>query len=175
VKIIIKGMEKYNDTLKEFYEKLPLENKILYEELANKAITLGYNPIRDKTKSLSISFRNNKTKYTIMKFAEARKDEYSWQFKFAANKNYSNVFVDCVKKHNDEIRKKYSIKYNIKNNITCFGCRKCGNVKKLFYSITYDDGRKYAVCGSFIHIELISKEIVEEAGKMMKIQHEKLL
>ena len=57
------------------------------------------------------------------------------------------------------------------------GCAKCSNEKKLFYKIEYEDGRKYMVCGTvaFVQINKISKEIVEEAGNLMKIQHEKLI
>ena len=45
------------------------------------------------------------------------------------------------------------------------------------YIIKYEDGRKYTVCGTvaFVQINKLSKEIVEEAGNMMKIQHEKLI
>ena len=64
-----KNKEKYNNTLKEYLDIVSLEDKSLYEELANMAINLGYVPTRDKTKGISISFRNNKTKFTIMKFA----------------------------------------------------------------------------------------------------------
>jgi hypothetical protein len=173
---MVNNMEKYNAVLKEYYDKIPFENRILYDELAKRAIDIGYVPIGDKTKSISISFRNNKTKYKIMKFAEERKDEYIWKFKFSANKNYSNIFEESIKYYNKELRDKYSEKYNFKENITCFGCRKCINSKKLFYKIEYDAGKKYAVRGSvsFVHINQISKEIVEEAGKMMKIEHERL-
>jgi Zn-finger protein len=63
-----------------------------------------------------------------------------------------------------------------KNNFEfakCFGCRKCVNEAKLNYTIKYDDGKKYWVCGLvfFITIKNISKEIVEEAIEMMEVQH----
>ena len=43
--------------------------------------------------------------------------------------------------------------------------------------IKYDDGSIYTVCGTvaFVYVNQISKEIVDEAGKMMRIQHEKLI
>ena len=138
-KIMDKKTEKYNTILKEYLDIVSPEDKSLYEELANKAIILGYVPTRDKIKGISISFRNNKTKFTIMKFAEEGKNGYFWRFKFAACKSYSKIFDESIKK--------------------------------------YDDGRKYTVCGTvaFVQINKISKEIVEEAGNMMKIQHEKLI
>jgi len=134
-----KKTEKYNTILKEYLDIVSSEDKSLYEELANKAIILGYVPARDKIKGISISFRNNKTKFTIMKFAEEGENGYFWRFKFAACKSYSKIFDESIKK--------------------------------------YDDGRKYTVCGTvaFVQINKISKEIVEEAGNMMKIQHEKLI
>jgi len=73
------------------------ENKSRYEELANMAIILGYVPTRDKTKGISISFRNNKTKFTIMKFAEEGKNGYFWRFKFAGCKGYSKYLMKALK------------------------------------------------------------------------------
>jgi len=167
-------MEKYNVVLKEYLDIAPLENKSLYEELANTAIIAGYTPTRDKTGIISISFRNNKAKFTVMKFSADTKDGF--KFKFAANKNYSKIFDESIKRYDQYLRGLYSEKYNLKD-VTCFGCKKCNNAKKLFYTIEYDDGRKYTVCGTvaFVYINQISKEIVDEAGKMMQIQHEKLI
>jgi len=167
-------MEKYNAILKEYLDIVPPENKKLFEELANTAIIAGYTPTRNKTKIISISFRNNKTKFTIMKFSEDTKDGF--KFKFAANKNYSKIFDESIKQYDQYLRGLYSEKYNLKN-VTCFGCKKCSNEKKLFYTINYDDGRKYTVCGTvaFVQINQISKEIVDEAGKMIQIQHKKII
>jgi len=165
-----KSIEKYNAVLKEYLDIVPPENKNLFEELAKVAIIAGYTPTRDKTKIISISFRNNKAKFTIMKFSEDTKDGF--KFKFAANKNYSKIFDESIKQYDQYLRDLYSEKYNLKN-VTCFGCKKCSNEKKLFYTIKYDDGRKYTVCGTvaFVYINQISKEIVDEAGKMIQIQH----
>jgi hypothetical protein len=81
-----KNTEKYNAILKEFLDAVPTENKNLYEELANFAINAGYTPTRDKTGIISISFRNNKIKFTVIKFSEDTKDGF--KLKFAANNNY---------------------------------------------------------------------------------------
>jgi len=169
-----KNMEKYNATLKEYLDIVPPENRNLHEKLANMAIIAGYTPTRDKTKIISISFRNNKTKFTIMKFSKDTKDGF--KFKFAANKDYSKIFDESIKKYDQYLRGLYSEKCNLKN-VTCLGCKKCSNEKKLFYTIKYDDGRKYTVCGTvaFVYINQISKAIVDEAGKMIQIQHRKLL
>jgi hypothetical protein len=118
---MVKKMEKHNTILKEFLDIVPLKNKNLYQELTNSAIDLGYVPTRDKTKCISISFRNNKTKFTIMKFAEETKDGF--KFKFAANKNYSKIFDESIKHCNKVLRDKFSEK--LKENMSCFGCIKC--------------------------------------------------
>ena len=169
-----KNMDKYNAILKEFFDIIPIENKNLYEELANMAIILGYVPVRDKTKSISISFRNSKAKFTIMKFADEMKNGF--RLKFAANKHYSKIFDESIKKYDEWLRKLYTEKYNLKN-ITCMGCVNCVNKKKLFYDIKYDDGREYKVCGgiTFVDINKISEKIVNEAGKIMEIQHKKII
>jgi len=167
-----KKQEKYDAILKEFYEVIPSENKIFYEELAGAAIQLGYVPSRDKTKCISISFQNSKTKFAIMKFAEETKKGF--KLRFAANKKYSKIFDESVKQYSEKIRQGKPEK-DFKNS-TCFGCGKCGNHKKLFYTINYDDGRKHTVCGNFfIHINTISKKIAEEAAKLMQTQHEALI
>ena len=106
------NMEKYNTVLKEYLGLVSQENKNFYEELAKKAIALGYVPTRDKTKCISISFRNNKSKYTIMKFAEETLNGF--QFKFSANKDYSKIFEESIIEHNKVIRKKYAEKYKFK-------------------------------------------------------------
>jgi len=169
-----KNMEKYNAILKEYLDIVSPEKKNLYEELANMVIIAGYTPTRDKTGIISISFRNNKAKFTVMKFSEDTKDGF--KLKFAANKNYSKIFDECIKRYDQYLRGLYSEKCNLKN-VTCLGCKKCSNGKKLFYTIKYDDGRKYTVCGTvaFVYINQISKEIVDEAGKMIQIQHKRII
>jgi hypothetical protein len=158
-----KNMDKINDLLKEFYDKISSEDKSFYEQLASKAISLEYKPKRDKVGNLSISFSNRKTKKTILKFDYGNKnDGYSFRLKFYANKNYSKEFDLSIK----EVIERFSFKY-----VGCYGCGKCKK-EKLGYNIEYEDGRKYFRCGGeLIPIKTISNEIVDEVIKMMEIQH----
>jgi hypothetical protein len=165
-----KNLKDY-DFLNEFYNGILAEEKELYKTLANKAIELGYNPKRVKTRALSISFSNLKTKKTLLKFYHDWKnkngeDKYFWSLKFYANKKYSKTFDTHIK----EIIEKFNYKY-----VGCYGCGKCKNVK-LGYIIKYEDGRNYFRCGyELIPIKINSKDIVDEAIKMMEVQHEEFI
>ncbi|MDR2942286.1 MAG: hypothetical protein LBV17_06825, partial [Treponema sp.] len=79
----------YDVILNEFYDHISDEEKILYRSLAKKAIDLEYFPKREKTKDISISFSNRKTKKTLLKYCINGKGAYSWRLKFYANKEYS--------------------------------------------------------------------------------------
>ena len=160
---------KADELLNEFYNKVSKEDLELYKELAKMAIRLGYNPKKTSKTSFSLNFSNSKTKKTILRFIvdiNKHRTLIFWKLKFYANKNYSQYFDKCLK---DTIEK-FDFKY-----VGCYGCGgKFGNCKeeKLGYNIEYDDGRKYFRCGfELIDINIISKDLVEEAIKMMEIQH----
>jgi hypothetical protein len=152
----------YDVILKEFYDHVSNEEKILYEDLAKKAIDLGYFPKREKTKNITISFSNRKTKKILLKYSVDSENMCSWRLKFYANKGYSKIFDQSIK----EVIEKFNFKY-----VGCYGCGKCKE-EKLGYIIKYEDGRKYFRCGGeLIPIKIISNDVVKEALKMMEIQH----
>jgi hypothetical protein len=160
---------KSDELLNEFYLKVPKDDVEHYKELAKTAIKLGYNPKKTSKTSFSINFSNSKTKKTILRFiVDINKHRILiyWKLKFYANKNYSQYFVKCLKETIEEFNFKY---------VGCYGCGgKYGNCKKekLGYNIEYEDGREYFRCGfELIDIKIISKELVEEAIKMIEIQH----
>jgi hypothetical protein len=162
-----------DDVLNEFYNIVSAEEKILYEELAEMAIKLGYIPKKDKQKNLSIAFSKNKVKKTILKFYggdENGKGKSAkgtcFKIKFYANKEYSKIFDESIKKVIEQFDYKY---------VGCYGCGKCKK-EKLGYNIKYDDGRKYFRCGfELIPIEIISNDIVKEVKEMMEIQDKAFL
>jgi hypothetical protein len=152
----------YDIILKEFYDHVSEEEKTLYENLAKKAIELGYFPKREKTKNVTISFSNRKTKKTLLKYSVNSKRIYGWRLKFYANKEYSKIFDQSIK---EEIER-FNFKY-----VGCYGCGKCKK-EKLGYNIKYEDGTKYFRCGGeLIPVKIISDDVVKEAVKMMDIQH----
>jgi hypothetical protein len=147
--------------LLEFYKNLENDKVAEYKRLSNEAIKLGYNPKRDKTKTLSISFSNSKTKKTLLKYAE-EKWSFFWKLKFYACNNYSEIFDRSIK----DIIERFDFKY-----VGCYGCGKCKN-EKLGYKVNYMDGRQYFRCGfELIPIRKISSSIVDEAIRMMNDQH----
>jgi hypothetical protein len=164
------NVEKSIGILKEFYDKVPSEDLNLYEELANKAISLGYMPkMENKKYGFSISMTNRKLKNTIVMFYFGKKGVY-WKLKFHSNKNHTNIFDNILKNAFEKFKYLY-------NNGTCIDT-KCGRCKgeKHGYNIEYNDGKKYFLCGFYlIPIYTISREIVDEAVKMMEIQHKGFL
>jgi hypothetical protein len=160
-------MEKDN-VLNEFFDKISPEEINLYKELAETAIKLGYKPKNDKQKNLSIAFSKNKVKKTILKFYGGDDNGKGksakgtcFKFKFYANMEYSDVFDKSIKNEIEIFNYKYT---------GCYGCGRCKK-EKLGYKIEYEDGRKYFRCGfELIPIQTISKDIVNEAIKMMEIQ-----
>jgi hypothetical protein len=166
---IIKIMEENmtnNNLLSEFYEKTSSEETELYKTLVETAINLGYTPKREnKNNGFMISLNNRKLRNTII-MLYSEKDKVFWKLKFYANKNYSKIFDEILKQTFEKFKYLY-------NNGVCIE-KRCGRCKgeKQGYNIEYDDGRKYFLCGFYlIPIRIISKNIVEEAVKMMKIQH----
>ena len=108
---------------------------------------------------------NKKSRNTIIMFYFGKEGIY-WKLKFYSNKSYSNIFDEILKNTFEKFKYLY-------NNGTCIDI-KCGRCKgeKYRYNIEYSDGRKYFLCGFYlIPIYKISKEIVDEAIKMMEIQH----
>jgi hypothetical protein len=150
-----------NDVCGEFYALCAAGDIPLYERLTAAAIELGYKPKRDKTKTISISFSNPKTKKTLLKYTE-EKGEAFWRFKFYGNTGYSEVFDASIK----DIISRYDFKY-----VGCYGCGKCRG-EKLGYRVDFADGRSFFRCGfELIPIRRITAAIVDEALRMMERQH----
>lgn len=125
--------------------------KTMFLELAEYAISLGYKPVRNKTKDISIDFRKNKIKKTIMKM-EAKEQKHDGnkcgernipglRLRFFAAKDYSDIFKYGIQHVIEEFEGKYT---------GCYGCGKCNGTEG--YTFFYPDGRQVYRCGG----ELIS-------------------
>jgi hypothetical protein len=162
------GENMTNDNiLNEFYEKTSSEEIGLYKKLVETALKLGYTPKREnKSNGFMISLNNRKLKNAIIMLYN-EKDKKFWKLKFYANKNYSKIFDEILKQTFEKFKYLY-------NNGVCID-KRCGRCKgeKRGYNIEYDDGKKYFLCGFYlIPIRIISKDLLEETVKMMKIQYE---
>jgi hypothetical protein len=153
-------MEK-DDILNEFYKKTSSEETYLYKTLVEKAIKLRYTPKREKkSNGFMISLNNKKMKNAIIMLYSG-KDGVFWKFKF-----YSKKYDEILKQTFEKFKYLY-------NNGICID-KRCGRCKRerRGYNIEYDDGRKYFLCGFYlIPIRIITKDLVEEAVKMMETQH----
>lgn len=59
--------EKQTKVMDELFSCIGSDYHEIYMDLTEYAISLGYNPIRNKTHDITIDFRKNKIKKTIMK------------------------------------------------------------------------------------------------------------
>ena len=134
--------------INEFLEQINPSYRDTFARLAEHSVSLGYNPVRNKTQNLSIDFRNSKLKKTIMKFdtMESEHDGFKYgerdvpglRLKFFASTDYSDIFSAGVKR----VIEAYGGKYT-----GCYGCGRCGG-KPQGYVYTYPDGKKVFRCGS---------------------------
>jgi hypothetical protein len=144
--------EKHQKLMNEFTERINSSYHEMFLELANHAVSLGYSPIRNKTKDFSIDFRNNKLKRTIMKMEEKEQKHDGYQYgerdipglrlKYFASIDYSDIFKQGIRNVIEEFEGRYT---------GCYGCGRCKG-KLQGYTYIYSDDRKVFRCGS----ELIS-------------------
>jgi hypothetical protein len=150
----------------------------IFLELAEYAVSLGYNPVRNKTHDVTIDFRKNKIKKTIMKM-EAREQKHDgYQFgernipglrlRFYASKNYSDIFKKGIQRVIEDFDGRYT---------GCYGCGRCDSTEG--YTYVYPDGRKVFRCGSdLVSIFDFAKQDIPEIKLLMKNQadfyHERL-
>jgi hypothetical protein len=165
--------DKQQSLIKDFLVCVDQKYHELYLELANFAISLGYTPVRNKTQDLSIDFRKNKTRKTIMKIEEKEQkhDGYHYgernvpglRLKFFASKEYSDIFRKGIQRVIEGFDGKYT---------GCYGCGRCtGNPQG--YTYIYPDGRRVFRCGSeLISVFDFTPEHIQEMKKLLKEQDE---
>jgi hypothetical protein len=70
--------EKHETILGELFSTVDAKYAAMFRELAEYAVSLGYNPIRNKTSDITIDFKKNKIKKKIMKMEahEQKHDGY---------------------------------------------------------------------------------------------------
>lgn len=155
----------------EFLEHVDRKYHAMFTELAEFAISLGYRPVRNKTKDISIDFRNNKSRKTIMKMEEKEQKHKGYQygerklpglrFKFFASKDYSEIFTQGIQEVIEEFDGKY---------VGCYGCGRCKNEPE-GYTFIYPDGRKVFRCGSeLISVFDFAEEHLAEIKRLMEKQ-----
>ncbi len=162
--------EKQRAVLDEILLKIETKYKTMFLDLAEYAIDLGYTPVRNKTSDVTIDFRKNKIKKTIMKMEarEQKHDGYTYgernipglRLRFFAAIEYSDIFKHGIQHVIEEFGGKYT---------GCYGCGRCDGAQG--YTFIYPDGRQVFRCGS----ELISifdfKECdIPEIKKLIKEQ-----
>lgn len=162
--------DKHRQVLEELLPLVDEPYKDMFIQLAEYAVALGYNPFKNKTHAVSIEFRKNKTKRSILKLEQFEQKQDGGHYKeriipgirlrFFAVKEYSDIFKQGIKRVIEEFGGKYT---------GCYGCGRCDGAQG--YTYQYDDGRKVFRCGSeFISIFNFDKETLPEIKALMKAQ-----
>jgi hypothetical protein len=157
--------EKITQLLNGFISELPENYQKMLQEIAEYAISLGYTPKKTKARDFAIDFSKSKVKRTIMKMElhhnSIKKSVPGLRLKFYANKDYSDIFKEGIRRVIEEFDGKYT---------GCYGCGRCkGQLEGYIY--TYDDGKKIFRCGGeLISIHNFSSENVPEIKALIKGQ-----
>lgn len=161
---------KHKEILDELFSNIEGKYAAMFRDLAEYAVSLGYNPVRNKTKDITVDFRKSKIKKTIIKMEahEQNHDGYKYgernipglRLRFFAAKEYSDIFKDGIRRVIEEFGGKYT---------GCYGCGRCDGTEG--YTYTYPDGRQVYRCGSeLISIFDFEEKDLPEIKKLMKIQ-----
>jgi hypothetical protein len=146
---------------------LPEGYKVMFKEIAEYAISLGYLPKKAKSKDFALEFSKSKVNRTIMKMvihcSGTNKHIPELRLKFYTNKDYSDIFKQGIRTVIEEFGGKYT---------GCYGCGRCkGELEG--YTYEYADGTKVFRCGNeLISIQNISQENVPEIKALIEEQNE---
>lgn len=162
--------ERYKKILDELLYCINEAYRDMFLELAEYASHLGYHPVRNKTSDITIDFRKNNIKKTIMKMEvyEQKHDGYKYKernipglrLRFFAAKGYSDLFKHGIQRVIEEFGGKYT---------GCYGCGRCNGTEGYIY--TYPDGRQVYRCGSeLISIYNFNEENIPEIKNLLKMQ-----
>lgn len=162
--------EKHRAILNELLLNMDVKYNGMFLELAEYAINLGYNPVRNKTCDVTIDFRKNKVKKTILKMEakEQKHNGYKYgernipglRLRFFAAEEYSDIFKNGIQNVIEEYEGKYT---------GCYGCGRCDGTDG--YNYIYPDGRQVYRCGGeLISIFNFTVKDIPEIKKLLKIQ-----
>jgi type II restriction/modification system DNA methylase subunit YeeA len=162
--------DKHKAILEGFLTQIDQAYVSMFDELAEYAIELGYNPVRNKTNDVTIDFRRGKIKKSIMKIEvnEQKHGGYDYRernipglrLRFFAAKEYSDIFLYGIRRVIEEFGGKYT---------GCYGCGRCDGSEG--YTFIYSDGKQIYRCGSeLISIFDFTDTDIPEIKKMLKTQ-----
>lgn len=159
--------------IEEFLNTIEVEYKPMFRELIDYVMSFQFNPIKNKTQDLTIDFKNNKLKKTIMKIEvfEQPHDDIKYKeravpglrLKYYATKDYSKIFQDAIKRVIEEFEGKYT---------GCYACGRCKE-KPQGYIYAYPNQKKVFRCGSeLIPVFDFTEKNIDEIKQLIKNQVE---
>lgn len=160
--------EKQRIIIDNLIQALPENEREVYREIAEYAVSLGYTPKKLKPDGRYVAFSKNKVGRTIMKISAGYNECTGADgipglyLNFYANKTYSEVFQEGVKKVVEHFGGKYT---------GCYGCGKCDGTYGYIY--TYPDGKEIYKCGfELVELPPINASHVTEIQELLKVQDE---
>ena len=159
--------DKIKILLDDFLNNLPEKDKTFFVSTAEYAISLNYLPKKSKTRVYNLDFINSKLKRTLLKLEAPdtkKQDSTSGiRLKFYANKEYSDVFQEAIKRVIEEYDGRYT---------GCYGCGKCTGEKEGYFYV-YSDGRRIFRCGSeLIPVIGWNENSIVEIKQLMNVQND---
>lgn len=150
--------EKQKNLIKEFLGTLSTEESMIYSEIMDYLMQLGFTPVKCKTAEFGLDFYNSRLKQKIAKFYNR-----DFRLKFYASDSYSEKFSNGIKKVIEDFNGKYT---------GCYGCGRCKG-KLRGYTYVYPDGRKVFRCGSeLLVISSITINDIPEIKELITVQNQ---
>jgi hypothetical protein len=147
--------------MNDYFDTLADDEKPVFSAVAEFAFNLGYKAKRDKSKTLSYTFKHRSIKKHILRFSSA-KGKPIIKLKFFASPSYSELFREAIR----TVIEEYTFQYT-----GCYGCGDCNGTQGYMYK--YPDGREYYRCGKeLIDLMDITKIPVPEMLELFKKQHD---
>ena len=144
----------------ELIQKLGDKQQAAFLAIAAKAVSLGYKPRKDRTKTPAYSFVSGKYRQTILRIIDDGKRVFI-RIKFYGAPRWSEEFDQALKRTIEESNFRYT---------GCYGCGRCPGAP-VGYHIRYDDGRQYFRCGmELIEFHDLDDSTLGEAERLLELQ-----
>jgi len=174
--------DKHNDLILYLLSLLNDEEKLMYRQITDYLLELGYIPQKLKVQGYMLSFKNNKSKKVIAKIGirNGKTQRVYFSMRFFACKSFSKKFHDaiqheieshngqyCTQKSSDILGKTESLYEKNK----CGRCDLCTG-GGLGYYYVYPDGREVVRCGAYpIIIPNLAVTDIDEVKRLLLEQH----
>ena len=145
----------------EFNDVISESDLLIYNNLSQYAIEIGYKKKVAKTKDLIHLFLHPVTKERVLKFSYSKKSGFVVSLKYNKTKEYSKYFHQAIRHTIEESNLRYTGCYS--------DCKKCDGTKG--YTYIYPEGTEYFRCyAELIELPNFTFDNIEETKKLLQNQ-----